>query len=357
MGKKKTHTKISDIAARLKVSSVTVSKALRGHPDISPATTAKIKKIAVEMGYVPNLMASRLSSRQSRTVGVIIPKIAHFFFSKVIEAIYDAAFENKYEILLTVSQEDAEREAVHLQTLISMRVDGLIVSISRETQSQSVFSAALDRGIPLTFMDRVLRMKGTNSVVADDRGGAFAATELAIKAGYRRLAHLGGPQHLQIGKERFRGFRDALNQYGIPFDPAHVVFGGFGEEDGYKGFMKLYSIGNLPEFIFAVSFPVALGVINAAKELGLVLARDFDLISFGSGGLNEFLSPSLTIVEQPTTTLGRAAFELTLENIKKGDAFKPQHIQLPTRIIMGETCIGKSERMLVDTLKSTQQQN
>jgi len=339
--RKRAHTKISDIAQRLGVSSVTVSKALRGHPDISPETTAKIKKAALEMGYVPNLMARRLSARSSQTIGVIVPKIAHSFFSRVIEAIYDAAAENNYEILLTVSQEKAEREAIHLQTLLSMHVDGLIVSISQETASPAIFLPVLDRGIPLTFMDRILKMKGTNSVLADDYGGAYAATEQAIKAGYRKIAHLGGPQHLNIGRERCRGFDDALREHGIPLDPAHVVCGGFSEDDGYRGFMKLYSIGKLPEVVFTVTFPVALGVLRAAKELDLVLTRDFDLISFGSGGLHEFLSPSITIIEQPTKTLGRAAVELTLEHIKKGESFKPQHIQLPTRLVMGETCVSR----------------
>jgi LacI family transcriptional regulator len=335
MMKKRAHTKISDIAHRLNVSSVTVSKALRGHPDISPETTARIKKVAMEMGYVPNLMARRLSARTSQTIGVIVPKIAHSFFSKVIEAIYDVAAENNYEILLTVSQERAEREAVHLQTLLSMHVDGLIVSISQETESPAVFVPVLDRGVPLTFMDRILKLKGTNSILADDHGGAFAATEQAIKAGYRRIGHLGGPQHLNIGRERYRGFEDALREHDIPLDPAHVIYGGFSEQDGYKAFMKL------PEVIFTVTFPVALGVLKAAKELDLKLTRDYDLISFGSGGLHEYLSPSITIIEQPTTTLGRAAVELTLEHIKKGESFKPQHIQLPTKLVMGETCVSR----------------
>lgn len=342
--KTREHTKISDIAKRLKISSVSVSKALRGHPDISAETTAKIKKVAMEMGYVPNFMARRLSARHSQTIGVIVPKIAHFFFSKVIQAIYDAAFENKYEILLMVSQENAEREAIHVQTLLSMRVDGLIVSISQETKSASVFKPVLDRGIPLTFMDRVLKLRGSNTVVADDRGGAFSAVEQAVTSGYRRIGHLGGPQHLHVAKERFQGMKDALHRYGIAFDPANVVFGGFGEEDGYRGFVNLLNKGRIPEFLFAVSFPVALGAMMAARERGLSVPRDFDMISFGSGGLNEFLSPSLTIVEQPTGSLGKAAFEVTLDNIKTGDAFKPRHLQLPTALVFGETCVGGNGR-------------
>ncbi len=353
--KKRPNTKISDIARRLKLSSVSVSKALRGHPDISAETTARIKKVAMEMGYVPNFMARRLSARHSQTIGVIVPKIAHFFFSNVIQAIYDAAFENKYEILLMVSQENAEREALHLQTLLSMRVDGLIVSISQETSSPSVFRPVLDRGVPLTFMDRILPMRGTNSVVADDRGGSFSAVEQAIKAGYRRIGHLGGPQHMHLAKERFMGVRDALDRYGVAYDSSAFVFGGFGEDDGRRGFVSLVNSGNLPECVFAVSFPVAVGAMAAAKELGLSAPRDFDIISFGSGQLNEFLSPSLTIVEQPSGALGRAAFEVTLENIKAGDAFKNRHILLPTRLVIGETCVVREERPALEVRSAHEQ--
>ncbi len=153
--KKKTLVTLSDIARRVKVSKVTVSKALRGHPDISAETAGKVKKVARELGYLPNFMARNLSSRRSNTIGVIVPKIAHFFFSSVIEAIYDAAFENNYEIILTVSQENAERELRHVESLLSMRVDGLIVSLSQQTRDTSIFDKVQQRGVPLICMDRV----------------------------------------------------------------------------------------------------------------------------------------------------------------------------------------------------------
>ena len=127
------HITLEDIAKRLNVSSVTVSKALRGHPDISKETTKQVKKIASELGYSPNFMARNLSARKSNTIGVVVPKIAHHFFSSIIEHIYNYAFVNNYEIILTVSQEDCDRERKHLQTLMSMRVDGIIISIAQNT--------------------------------------------------------------------------------------------------------------------------------------------------------------------------------------------------------------------------------
>jgi len=175
---------------------------------------------------------------------------------------------------------------------------------------------------------------GTNG----ERG---AAAEQAIKVGYRKLAHIGGPLHTSIGKMRLAGFKDAHKQYNMQVDPNYVIHGGFGEEDGYRAFMKWYGTGHLPECIFAVSYPVALGVYRAAKELGVVIPRDFDIIAYGSSPLNKFLSPQMTYIEQPTSTLGRVAVELTLENIKNIRDFQPKQIQLPTRLVLEDTCRGK----------------
>jgi len=335
------HVTLEDIAKRVLVSKVTVSKALRGHPDISAETAKKIKEVAREMGYYPNYMARNLSSRKSNTIGVIVPKIAHYFFSSVIEGIYDAAYQHNYEIILTVSQENAERELRHVNSLLSMRVDGLILSLSEQTKEYAIFETVKSMGIPLTFMDRVPRLDGFNTVSADDHGGAFSATQHAITIGYRKIAHLAGYQHTNIGKERFRGFADAMKQHVVPVNRDWVVYGGFDEGAGYRGFMTLYESGKLPEVIFAVTFPVALGVYRAVEELGMVIPDDIDLICFGHSGLNQFLSPPMSYVDQPTYELGRRSLELTLENIQKKGQFVPQQIKIPTRLVLYETCTKK----------------
>lgn len=337
--------KLSDIAKKLNVTTVTVSKALRGHPDISAETVKKVKVVAKELGYVPNFMARNLSSKNSKTLGVIVPKIAHFFFSTVIESIYDAAFENGYEIILTVSQENPEREIQHIQTLLAMRVDGLIISVTENTIDYTIFDVIRKSGLPITFIDRIIPLKEFNTIVTDDYHGAFLATEQAIHCGYKKLGTIGGFQHTNIGRDRLKGYKDALRKHRLPVYPERIVLGGFGEQDGYKGFMKLYSSGNLPEFLLAVSFPVALGIYRAVQELGLRIPRDFDMICFGNGGFNQLLTPRLTMVDQPAAALGRAAVELTLENIRNTESFTPKHLKLPTKIIFGETCIKKADKI------------
>jgi LacI family transcriptional regulator len=339
--KKKPQITLNDIAKRLSVSKVTVSKALRGHPDISRETAKKVKKVAEELGYTPNFAARNLSSRKSSTIGVVVPKIAHFFFSSVIESIYDTAFHNNYDIALTVSQEDPEREKKHIDTLLAMRVDGIIVSITEHTKDKAVFDKVLDRGVPIVFMDRVLEIKGTSQVTVDDRGGAFSAVEQAIRNGYRKIAHLGGYKEINIGKERYAGFAEAMKQYGLPVNPDWVSLNGFGEDSGYEGFMKIYRSGNMPEFFFAVTSPVAFGIYDAAAEVGLKIPDDIDLICFGNSAIGRFIKPELSYVNQPTDSLGKTAVELMLEHLREDDDYKPKRIQLPTNLVMRETCIKK----------------
>jgi LacI family transcriptional regulator len=332
---------LDDIARKLKVSKVSVSKALRGHPDISVETAAKIKAIARDMGYSPNFMARNLSSRRSNTIGVVVPKIAHHFFSSVIEGIYDSAFQNGYEVILTVSQEDAVRETKHVNSLLSMRVDGLIISLSEQTRDYSIFKQVREIGVPITFMDRVPPLNGFSTVVADDRGGALAATEHILNLGYTKIGHLGGYQYTSIGRERVKGFLDAMKRHKVKVRKDWVVYGGFSEDEGYRGFKKLYETGELPEVVFAVTFPVAMGVYRAVKEMGMKIPDDVDIICFGNSGLNQFLSPSMSFVDQPTHELGRRAFEITLESINRKGNFLPQHVKLPTTLVLCETCTKK----------------
>ena len=344
--KRTSHITLDDIAKKLKVSRVTVSKALRGHPDISEETTRKVRQVARDMGYSPNIIARNLSARRSNMLGLVVPKIAHFFFGSVIEAVYNTAFESGYETILTVSQESAARERKHLETLVSMRVDGIIVSISQETRDPHVFNWIRKMGIPVVFADRRPEppIPGFSSILVDDRGGAYQAVEQAIKVGYRKIAFLGGNTHINIGKNRFLGFQEALRKHSIPINEEWIVQSGFGKDDGYNGFMQLYNTGRLPEFILAITYPVALGVYEAAKHLGVRIPDDVDIISFGDSDVGRFISPSISCVHQPTAELGSKSVRMILEAIDRPDGMREQHLEIPTELILRETGLGKRGR-------------
>jgi LacI family transcriptional regulator len=334
MGKKIKQIKLEDLAKKLKVSKVTISKALRNHPDISPATTARVKLLADKLGYMPNYMAKNLSARKSNTIGLVVPKIAHLFFSSVIESIYDTAFDNNYEIFLTVSQEQSDRERKHILSLLSMRVDGLIISITQDTKDMTIFQRVLDLNVPLVFIDRAPDIAGASSVTVDDKNGAYSAVDHAIKKGYKKNAHIGGYTHINIGKKRQEGFLEAMRANDIPVNPNWIVEGGFGEEDGYEGFNKIYESGDIPEFIFAVTYPVALGIYSAAKEHKIRIPDDLEVTCFGNSPFNRLTPSVFNFVDQPAEELGREAVKTILKIIDQPNEVEPHHIKLQTgRII------------------------
>lgn len=329
---------LNDIAQKVGVSIITVSKALRGHPDISHSTAEIIKKMAEELGYTPNFMARNLASRKSNTIGVVLPQIAHHFFSSIIDYIYHYAFVNNYEVFLTVSHENAEMQKRQIQTLLSMRVDGMIISISQDTSNYEIFEVAKKRRVPLVFMDRIPEFTECNTVTVDDKGAAYKVIDHAIRLGYKKIAHFGGYGNINIGRERMLGFRQAMNDHGLEINYDWIFEGDF-EKSGYESFMKLYHEKNLPDLILAVTYPVAIGIYTAAKEVGMGIPEDIDLICFGNSQEQNFLSPPLSCINQPTDQLAVKSVDILMDNIEKPDNFEYKHIVIDTELILRGTCI------------------
>jgi LacI family transcriptional regulator len=334
MNKRILPAKLEDLANILGVSKVTISKALRDHSDISDETKLKVKQLAESLGYRPNRNARNLSSRKSNIIGLVVPKIAHFFFGSVIEAVYDTAFENKYESVITVSQELAEREKQHIESLLSMRVDGLLISITEQTKDYSIFERVIKMNTPMVFIDRVPDIPGVPSVTVDDRGGAFSAIEYFINKGYRNISLIGGYNYINIGKARTQGFYDAMNKYKVPANEKWIIEGGFGEEDGYKAFKEILKSGDLPEAILAVTYPVALGLYEAATEAGIKIPKDINVTCFGNN-VFKYMAPSVfNYVDQPTHELGTTAVKLLCDLMNHPDKEFAKQIELPTRLLL-----------------------
>ena len=330
---------LDDIARKLDVSKVTVSKALRDHPDISEATKKKVRHIAKKLGYTPNFMARSLSARCSGTLGLVVPRIAHHFFATAIEAIYERAREDDYDVILMVSQESAERQARNIQTLLSMRVDGLLISAAEDTSDLSPFQLLQKMGVPTVMFDRTVPGQSFSSVTVDDEEGAFKITEHAIKSGFTRLGHLAGYSNTNVGKLRRLGFQKALQKHGLLLRREWVVEGGFSDHDGSAGLSKLCENRELPEAIFAVTYPVALGAHSAARKRGLAIPQDLALVCFGS--YYDYFSPAIIRVEQPTPLIGQKAVELLLAQIRHPNKIQRQDVVLRTRFRPGETCPRK----------------
>ena len=332
---------LADIARKLNISKVAVSKALRDHSDISMETKKKVKQLAKELGYTPNIIARNLSAKKTRTIGLVIPKINHHFFSEAIESIYTRAEEKNYEIIMTVSQENVEQEIKHIRSLLAMRVDGLLISVTENTKKTDIFHEIKEKEIPLIFFDRVIEDLGFNCIISDDEAGAFKIVKYAIEQGYTKIGHIGGFENTNIGKSRCSGYKKALKDANIDIDKKYMICGGFSVSDGYDGFMKMYKNDSLPEILFAVTYPVALGIYKAAKELNLSIPNDIDVISFGDASYNQFLNPSITGIHMPAKEIGKKAVELIIDQIEEKIPVEDKIIIMPVDLNIGQTCIKK----------------
>ncbi len=330
--------RLSDIAERLNLTKVSVSKALRDHPDISKDTRELVKKTAAEMGYSPNLLARSLSSQQSLTLGVVVPKIAHTFFASAIDAIQSEATGAGYGIVLAVSNENAELERRHIERLLAMRVDGLLVSTSQQKPDLDIYERVRTMGVPLVFFDRRIEEVPFSSVTVDDYGGAYEAVEYLVRQGCRAIAHIAGTPDVAIGRRRREGYEAALRAHGIERRAPWVIEGGFDEWHGYRAFQAMLRDGGpLPEAVLAVSFPVGLGVHAAMLEHDPALQDRVRIVAFGEGGLNEWYTYPHTCVRQPTRAIGQEAVRLLLEHINGTGGAPPRHVVLPTELLTPET--------------------
>lgn len=304
-----------DIARKLKVSRITVSKALRGHPDISAEMKKKVKEISEQMGYSPNLIAARLSMRKTYTIGVVVPDLENSFFSYLTDSIIDSAGERDYNIILTVSREREDTEKKNITNLIGMRVDGLLVCLSQQTTDPAIFHYAGKMNIPLVFFDRAFMDIGFSYVIFDDKKGTREALTQVIENGYRDIAHFAGYSATSIGKERRDSYKKTLKSKGIPVNSNWIIEGGYEIEDGYKAFEKLKASGKMPELILAVNDRVALGAYRAAGKSGMRIPDDIGIIGYGFSETAQFVSPALSIINQDPRHMGRIAANLLIDEI------------------------------------------
>jgi DNA-binding LacI/PurR family transcriptional regulator len=326
---------VKDLGRRLNLHFTTVSKALHDHPDISEQTKRSVISLAEELGYHPNSIAKNLKSQKTYTLGVIVPLIKNDFFSAVISGVEEVAYGRGFNTVVCQSNEDTEREAIHIGTLTSNRVAGVLVSVAKTTTSGSHFRPLQKQGIPLVFFDRFCEDIEADKVVVDDYNGATQAVHHLVQCGYRRIAHLAGSTNTSIGRERCRGYVDELKRNGIEIDPEMIVYSGFGEKDGILAFRTLLSRDRMPDAIFAVNDPVAIGAYKEIKRKNLKIPQDIALVGFGDNTLSSYLDPPLTTVEQSPYKMGKVAADMLLRRIENPESEIESEVEvIKTKLII-----------------------
>ncbi|MCC5929562.1 MAG: LacI family DNA-binding transcriptional regulator [Cyclobacteriaceae bacterium] len=329
-----TQITIKDIARKLNIAPSTVSRALKGHPDISESTKEAVTRVARELDYQPNTVAQNLRQSKTFTIGVIVPEIVHYFFSSVISGIEDVAYSMGYHVMICQSNESMEREQMNANALMASRVDGLLVSVSKTTTSVDHLLALQKRGIPIVQFDRCYPDLDTCSVTAQDYQGGYNATQHLIDKGCKKILHLTAPGNLIISQERAKGYKDALQKNQIIFDPNLIILG-----DSFKtakeAVEEVLKHNSPPDAIFAVNDLAAIGAMKAIKEHGLRIPDDVAIVGFSDDPtITELMDPPLTSVLQPGFEMGMLATRMLLEQMDKKSNRGIRHEVLRTELVV-----------------------
>jgi LacI family transcriptional regulator len=324
---------IKDIARALNLSTSTVSRALRDSYEISPETKRLVMEYAERINYRPNPIALSLKGSSSRALAVIVPQIANNFFSQAINGIEAIAYNRGYHVIIFQTHESYERELANMQQAVSRRVDGLLLSLSSETSDVSHIRALQEQGLPLVLFDRVADELNVTQVVADNFGGAYAATSHLLQTGRRRIAHLTIPPYLSIAQERLAGYRAALEQYGVPYDENLVRYGTFGPDEADQLVDELLAQSPRPDAFFTASDRLALGCLSALRHRGISIPEEMSLIGFTNLQAAELLNPPMSTVTQPAQEIGQIAAERLIDLIeRKHRAIPAGTVKLPTTL-------------------------
>lgn len=332
----KNHITIHDLAKTLNINASTVSRALNDHPKISSETKKLVCKLASEMNYQPNALASSLRTGSANTVGLIIPRVNRNFFASAIEGIEAVLNKAGYHLIIVQSNESLEKEKKCISSLLNARVDGIIISISWETSDLSHLFKVLDRKVPLVFFDRIPLNIEASKVTLNDYVGAYKATEYLIMHGYKRIAHLEGPRNLQMYTERRRGYIGALIDYGVTSDEKLIIKNCLTQEKGYEAARELTSMELGIDAIFCASDYSALGAMMFLKDNGFSIPGDVAVFGFSNEPFTKLIDPPLSSIEQFPYKMGEAAAQLFLDEV--GD----ENYHSQTIEIMPEMMVRKS---------------
>ncbi|SHJ64580.1 transcriptional regulator, LacI family [Reichenbachiella agariperforans] len=328
---------IKDLAKELGISPSTVSRALKDHPDISPETKRLVNALAEKLDYEPNTIAMSLRSKRTNTIGVIIPEIVHFFFSTVISGIEEVAYKKGYTVMFCQSNEDYEKEVIDTKALLAHRVDGLLISYSKETTNFDHFREIQRKNIPLVFFDRVPTDElHCSTITINDFESAESAVDHLVIENHLRIAHLAGPQNLNISKQRLAGYKRGIEKHKLYFEEGYVQYCGKGDfEEGYRCTNELLKLSERPNAIFANNDVAAYGAMKAIKDAGLKIPEDIAIMGFSNWQFASLTEPQLTSIAQPGIEMGKAAARrLILELEAKDEDLPPVDQVLKTDIIV-----------------------
>ncbi|WP_411766759.1 LacI family DNA-binding transcriptional regulator [Winogradskyella sp. A3E31] len=332
---------LKQIAETLNISITTVSKALKDYPDVSKKTKRLVKETAEILNYKPNAFAVNLRTKESKTIGLIIPEVVHHFFSSVIKGIIAQAEKKGYLVIILQSNESYELEKKQIDLLLSKRVDGILISLANASVKFDHINTILEHEVPLVMFDKIAKLVQCSKVIIDDRKAGYKATKHLIDIGCKKIAHFRGPLLPQNSIDRFLGYKKALEDHGITYDPSIVfICNDVSFEEGQNYAEDIIANHKDVDGIFINTDLVAVGALNTFNKNNIKVPEDIAIVGFSNWFMSSVISPSLTTINQPGYKMGRKAFKLLFSEIKKRKAQEPinfKTVELPTDLIIRES--------------------
>jgi LacI family repressor for deo operon, udp, cdd, tsx, nupC, and nupG len=328
---------IKDIARAADVSHSTVSRALSDSSLVSTETKARVQRLAREMGYSPDAQARSLVMGRTQTVGLVVTTITDPFIAEIVQAVENTALAHGYTVILASSQTEPDREIAAVEMLRSKRVDGVIVTSSRVG---ALYQDHLDRlGVPVVLLNSHNMQSGpyTFSITVNNRHGACLATQHLIQLGHRRIAYITGLADHSDDAERLAGYRQALAEASIAFDPLLVVPGSGRADGGGRALPKLMALDMSPSAVFCYNDMTAIGLLRAAREAGLSIPGDLAIVGFDDIPFASYVHPSLTTVAQPKPEMGRQAMAMVLSLLEGNESAKVSNVVVAGQLIVRES--------------------
>jgi DNA-binding LacI/PurR family transcriptional regulator len=335
-------TTIVDLARQLGISKSTVSRALTGHPSVNATTRQQVLELAGQLNYQRNQLAISLLTSRTRTIGIMVPEFISFFFPKVIIGAQAELAAAGYNVVICHANESYQTEIANAHALLASRVDGLLVSHTKETRNFDHFRQFERQGVPVVFFNRVCEDMNVSKVLVDDYAGAFAAVSYLLQTGCRRIAHLAGPDTLVGSRNRLNGYRDALIHYGLVPDPELIISYDLTIEKANIYVNHLLNLPQPPDALFAINDPTAIEVLRVIKSRGLRVPTDISVVGFSDDPMAALIDPALTTVAQPVNEIGQRAAQLLLSHVANPE-FQPETVVLPTRLIVRNSTMVLAE--------------
>jgi LacI family transcriptional regulator len=331
---------IYDIAQKLNISAATVSRGLKDHPGINKNTKKKILAAAAEMGYRSNSFASSLRTKRGNVIGVIVPRLNSNFMSDVIAGVEKVVNESGYNLFISQSLETMEKEVSNAKAMFNNRVDGLLVSLAYNTDNIDHFEAFIKREIPVIFFDRVVEHEHCPSIFIDNYKAAYNITAHLIEQGCKRIMHISGNQLRNVYRDRFNGYKKALEDHQIAFDDDLLIVNDLSAQAGTEAAQQILQMAVRPDGVFVSNDLCAISCMQVLKSEGIKIPEDIAFAGFNNDPTSCVIEPNLTTIDYKGYEMGEVAAKVLIGHLDRNNDLQQTH----SLILRSELIVRDSSR-------------